>query len=53
MKNVSVIFRLSLEKKKQLQIEAVKKNTTIQALMESAVNEILKKEGQLSPSTTS
>ena len=43
MKNAPVIFRLTPEQKKALQIKAINESTTVQALLEKAVDEMIGK----------
>ena len=43
MKKTQIIFRVAPEKKKQLQIKAINENTTVQALLEKAVGDLIGK----------
>lgn len=46
MKNAPVIFRLTPEQKKALQIKAINESTTVQALLERAVEEIVREDDE-------
>jgi len=46
MKKTQIIFRVAPEKKKQLQIKAINENTTVQALLEKAVDEMIREDDE-------